>query len=119
MMVEAAGSVGGESLEHFIREAPAQPPPHREEERLHGTDAHSEGAARERLVRAHLRTVVDEAVAHRGFGVSTPDLIGVGLRALMQCAEEYDARLHGSCHRPVHEGIRTEIRRALFGQRTT
>ena len=114
MMVEAVGSPSERSLEEFIREASAQPLPYQEEERLDAPGALADAEVRERLVRAHLRTVIDEAVAHRGFGVPTTELVRVGMRGLLLGADDFvpGSDLTFTAH--VRGRIREEIRRTVF-----
>jgi RNA polymerase sigma factor (sigma-70 family) len=51
---------------------------------------HHDVAAAERLVGSHLQMVAGIAMAHRGYGVLTQELIGEGYVGLMQAACRYD-----------------------------
>jgi RNA polymerase sigma-32 factor len=56
----------------------------------HRWHEHHDVGAAERLVGSHLHMVAGIAMAHRGYGVLTQELIGEGYVGLMQAACRYD-----------------------------
>ena len=84
----------------------------RKAERLAARAAAGDASARDSLVRAHLRLVVDEAIRYRGVGDRMRDLVPQAFDALVEAAREYTP--------PSDEGFtayaRRSIRSALTGR---
>lgn len=101
-------------LAELVRRASAPPLAVEAEEALTAKAASGDASARERLVAAHLRDVVDEAIANRGSGFSVDVLARRGLEGLMEAAEQHDPLCHPPFGTFARERIRQAIRTALF-----
>lgn len=102
------------ALSDFVYDASAVPIPDPEEElRLAVAASHGDGKALDDLIRPHLRTVVDVAIALRG-DVPTSQLIPAGLRGLVQAAHHFDPSHDGPFGVFARPFIRREMRAALF-----
>lgn len=100
-------------LEDFVRRASEAPlPDPLGAERLAARAVAGDAGARDSLVRAHLRLVVDEAIRYRGVGDRMRDLVPQAFDALVDAAREYRP--------PSDEGFtayaRRSIRSALTGR---
>lgn len=85
----------------------------REEEALADRWASGHDAARDALVRAHLRLAVDEAIRNRGLGARQDRLARLAARALVEAAPEYDPKAHGAFSRWARITVRNAIKAAL------
>lgn len=110
MTADALTSLESLPLAEFVRYASAAP---LEEEPESETGSGGQ-EARERLVRVHLRDVVDEAIAHRGIGVPIDTLVRRGLAGLVSASRQYDPRRHPAFADFARSRIRQAIREALF-----
>jgi RNA polymerase primary sigma factor len=64
----------------------------------------------EELVRGNLRIAIDEAIRTRGLGSSQRELVRMGVRMLVEAAQEYDPGVHG----PFSDHARATIRNAMI-----
>jgi RNA polymerase primary sigma factor len=84
-------SVGGDSLNAYIREISRFKPLSAEEEKELGRRIQAgDHKARQRLVEANLRFVVSYAKRYRGLGLSFLDLIHEGTLGLIEAAKRFD-----------------------------
>jgi DNA-directed RNA polymerase specialized sigma subunit len=114
MFPDPSSYLGSGSLGDFVLDASATPVPDADEEwRLASAARGGDEGARDVLIRAHLRLVVDVAIALRG-EVPTSRLIPAGLRALVQAVDGFDPARHGSFRTFARPLIRREMRSALF-----
>ncbi len=80
------------AIQDFVRRASDAPlPGPGEAERLASRASQGDDSARDLLVQAHLRLVVDEAIRYRGEESRVRDLIPLGMAALESAAEGYAA----------------------------
>jgi RNA polymerase primary sigma factor len=69
-----------------------------------------DAGAVEELVRGNLRIAIDEAIRTRGLGPRQRDLVRLGVRTLVEAAQEYDPGEHG----PFADHARASIRNAMI-----
>lgn len=103
------------SLRDFVEEASHQPLPGVEDEALARAATAGDDAALDRLVRRHLRSVLDEVIVSRGGGVPSERLVRAGLRGLVTSASHYEPEEDGSFGEFARSAIRREIRTVLLG----
>lgn len=103
------GSFG--SLDALVRAASDVPIPDLEEERRLGRAARDgDQAARDTLVRSHLRVVVDEAIRYHDTFREVSALLPRGLEGLEAAAARFDPDRHGRFSAYAREWVRLEIR---------
>jgi DNA-directed RNA polymerase sigma subunit (sigma70/sigma32) len=101
-----------DSLDALVRAASDTPlPDEAEERRLVEAVRGGDEGARDALVRAHLRLVVDEAIRYREpAGWDAADLVLRGLRGLRDAVHLFDPEVHGRFRRFAREWIRSQFR---------
>lgn len=67
----------------------------------------------EELVRGTLRIAIDEAIRTRGLGLSQRELVRMGVRTLVQAAQEYDPAEHGSFSHHARSSVRNAMIRSV------
>lgn len=114
--IDAPG-LAGSTLQDVVELATATPhPPKAETERLLANAAGGDTAALETLVKANLRSVVDEAIRHRGEGQHVRELVRAGIRGLVsaiRAPQELGGTQDGGFPEQARRAIRREIRRTL------
>jgi len=101
-----------QSLDALVRaasEAPVLDP--EDERRLSRAARGGDGSARETLLRAHARIVVDEAIRYRDANRDASQLVPRGLEALEAAVDRFDPEAHGRLSAYIREWVRMEIRR--------
>jgi RNA polymerase primary sigma factor len=107
-------------LEIYLRQINATPLLTAEEERdLAYRITEGDGAARDHLVRANLRLVVNIARAYQGKGVDLPDLIAEGNLGLLRAAEAFDAAMETRFSTYAAYWVKQSIRRAVINTSRT
>jgi RNA polymerase primary sigma factor len=115
MMVDASSYVASGSLRDFVRSASAEPKlGHSEDASLIEAARSGDALAADRLIRAHLREVVDAATQHRGNGIPMPELIRRGIDGLVAAIDDFDPRAETSFRDFALRRIRAEIRRVAL-----
>lgn len=114
MHADPASYFDARFLSQFVHDASSAPIPEPEEERSLALAAtRGDDQALDLLIRMHLRTVVDVAIALRG-DLPTSRLIPAGLRGLVLAADRFDPMHDGSFRTFARPFIRREMRSALF-----
>lgn len=98
------------TLDDLVRRACEAPLAEDEERRLEAGVAGGDAEARDALVLAHVKDVVDEAIAQRGGGVAVQTLIRRGLAALVRASETYDPVRDGEFAGYARPLIRRDVR---------
>ena len=102
-------------METYLREVNGTPLPTRaEEKRLARRVREGDPAARDHLVRAHLRLVVMIARGYPARGLSLHDLIAEGNLGLLRAAEGFDPSMNTRFSTYASYWIRQSIKRALL-----
>jgi RNA polymerase primary sigma factor len=114
MLADPTTYRGTVSLREFARVVSSEPLPQEEEELLTGQVRVGDEAVLDRLVRAHLRVVVDEAIAHRGGDLPIAKLVRAGVGALVASARHYDPARDGSFSGHARRWIRQAMRSELL-----
>ena len=114
MSLDLQAPLQGLPLDELVRRASAPPLAAETERSLARDAATGDESAREQLVAAHLRDVLDEAIAHRGGGVSVDSLVRRGLDGLVHAAAEYDPAKHAPFATYARRNIRRAMRAHLF-----
>lgn len=113
MNLHSLSDLGRLPLDQLVRDASTPPLDAAVERDLAVSAAEGDTAALESLVRAHLRDVVDEAIANRG-EVPVERLVRRGINGLLAAAREYVPSRDGGFGRYARGRIRTAVRSALL-----
>ena len=106
-----------QSTDTYLREVAAMPQLSDEEAVATGARARAgDAAAREQLVRAHLRLVVRIAHQYSGFGLPLADLVSEGNIGLIRAAELYDPKFGTKFTTYASVWIKQRIHRAITSQ---
>jgi len=101
-------------LDEWVRQASVPPLAPEADRALATGAAQGDPQALERLVRAHLRDVLDVAIAHRRSGIAMDTLIRRGLDGLVTAARHFDPERHESFEAFARSSIRHAVRQVLF-----
>lgn len=101
------------SLRDLARQASAEPLRAPGEDGLLEAARRGDGDARERLIRPHLRVVIDEAVAHRGGDAPLEVLVDAGMMGLLDAPLTYEPS-NGPFAAHVRRAVRNGIRARLL-----
>jgi RNA polymerase primary sigma factor len=105
------------ALDAYLTDIASQPAASDDEAaEIAGRAARGDVAARERLVRGHLRMVVRIAHGYAGFGLPLADLIAEGNIGLMRAAELYEPRFGTKFANYAIVWIKQRIHRAITAQ---
>lgn len=105
------------ALDAYLRDVAKITPPSDEEATALGTRAaRGDSAARERLVKSHLRLVVRIAQQYAGFGLPVPDMISEGNIGLLRAAELYNPKFGTKFATYASVWIKQRIHRAITCQ---
>ena len=100
-----------DSLDALVRAASEVPVPGAEEERrLAEAARRGDTEARDQLLRAHVRIVVDEAIRYRDAARDATELVADGLAALHDALLRFDPSAHGRFGGYARDWIRLRIR---------
>lgn len=103
---------GHGSLDALVRAASGTPVPDAAEERRLVDRAHAgDEAARDRLLEAHLRVVVDEIIRYRDTDRDAGELAPIGIQALRSAVARFDPARHGRLVSYARQWVRMEFRR--------
>jgi DNA-directed RNA polymerase specialized sigma subunit len=114
MPLSSSGAIGDVSLADLVTTASCEPVIDETSESLL-IESCREGhtGALEKLIRANLRIVIDEAIRERGLGERQADMVRRGLQALVESADRYDPSRDGSFSAYARGAVRNAIRQGF------